>query len=112
MYNGQKKEPCSKKVQKKKKYICVAGERKHVGRSPLPEKEVNRKLRMAERLMEKKVEETLVDVILEQAIENSLTISNVRKITNEVIKYLENNAVLRMKMEHHMGINVLFSNKS
>ena len=65
-----------------------------------------------ERLMEKTIEEKLVNVILEQATENNLTISNIRSIANKVIKHLENNAVLGMKMEHPTELSVPLSSKS
>lgn len=51
------------------------------------------------RLMDKKVEERLVNLILEQASKNSLTISNIRSIADKVISYLEANAVLEVDME-------------
>lgn len=50
----------------------------------------------AKRLMEKRAEEALVDMILEQVRRNNVTISNLRKVTGRVIRYLESNATLEM----------------
>jgi hypothetical protein len=52
-----------------------------------------------ERLMDKTVEEKLVNLILEQASKNNLTISNIRNIANKAISYLEANAVLKIEVE-------------
>lgn len=55
------------------------------------------------RLIDKVVEEKLVNLILEQASKNNLTISNVRSITNKAISYLEANAVLEVEVQDLSG---------
>lgn len=52
-----------------------------------------------ERVPDMVVEQKVVALILEQASENSLTISNIRDIANKAISYLEKNAVLNEKVE-------------
>ena len=51
------------------------------------------------RLIDKTVEEKLVNLILEQASKNNLTIFNIRSITEKVISYLEANAVLEEEVQ-------------
>ena len=55
------------------------------------------------RLMDKTVEEKLVNLMLEQASKNNLTISNVRSITDKAISYLEANAVLEVEVQDLSG---------
>lgn len=64
------------------------------------------------RLMDKKVEEMLVNLILEQASKNSLTISNIRSIADKVINYLEANAVLEVEVEDLTISNLPLPSKS
>lgn len=54
---------------------------------------------VTERVPDKATEEKLLALILEQASENNLTISNIRNIANKAISYLERNAVLNEKVE-------------
>jgi hypothetical protein len=58
----------------------------------------------AKRLMDKTVEEKSVNLILEQASKNNLTISNIRSIADKAISYLEANAVLEVEVEDSIGV--------
>lgn len=79
--------------------------RQESGLQPIPKGEAmylirkGGKARMlkAKRLMEKNVEEGLTNMILEEVVNNNMTISNVRKVTENVIECLEANAILEME---------------
>lgn len=57
---------------------------------------------MEARLINIEIKEKIVNFMLEQASKNGLTISNIRSISDEVISYLEKNAILEMKID---GLN-------
>lgn len=52
-----------------------------------------RQLRI-KKVMKKEVQEELVEMIIRYAEENSLTALNIREVTEEALKYFENNATI------------------
>jgi hypothetical protein len=56
-------------------------------------------MRSVKRIISEQVEEDFVEVVIEHARNNNMTITNLKESMNKVVEFFENNAVLGMEGE-------------